>query len=289
MASPLDDVRALARALPPPDAQAAQRVRLRLHGEATSPFLTDLAAWLAAWPGGPEASRRGVRRAIACLYIASNEIVPGAPERARATLQRLSDGGGAVSAMARSLGAGVDLFDLGLERPAPDPLDRPAMTERECAATLAFGMEAVAKSPDLLILSDLTEGAHTNATLLTRLLAHPSEGGLPQRLQAFEGDALDALRQVGGRETAAIAGAILAARTQGVPVLLDGAAAQAAAAVCDALNPDALSHVRLACGSADDHLGGVPPLLIANGGGGGEGGLAALALVKLAGELTASA
>lgn len=284
MASPLDDIRALARTLPPPDAEAARRTRDRLHGEATSPLLIDLAVWLAAWPGGPDATRRGVRRAIACLYIASSETRPGAPERARATLERLTRGEGAVNALARSLGAGVELFDLGLERPAPDPVDRPAMTVRECAATLAFGMEALAKSPDLLVLSDLTEGSDATAALLTRLLCDSRDAALPDRLQTFEGDALDALRQVGGRETAAIVGALLAARVQGVPVLLDGAAAQAAAAVCDALNPDALSHVRLAAAPEGEHLAGAAPILVGPGGG-GEGGLAALGVVKLAGEL----
>src|SRR5690606_16867544 len=57
------------------------------------------------------------------------------------------------------------------------------------------------------------------------------------------GDPLELLRQLGGRETAALVGAILAAGTQRVPVLLDGYAACAAAAVVQALQPAGLAHV----------------------------------------------
>jgi nicotinate-nucleotide--dimethylbenzimidazole phosphoribosyltransferase len=59
-------------------------------------------------------------------------------------------------------------------------------------------------------------------------------------------DPLEALRRVGGREFAAIAGAILAARMQKIPVLIDGHAAFAAAAVLHAANPAALAHCLLA-------------------------------------------
>ena len=53
---------------------------------------------------------------------------------------------------------------------------------------------------------------------------------------------LDLLRQLGGREMAAQAGAILAARTQKTPVLLDSFGGCAAAAVLAALRPDAADH-----------------------------------------------
>jgi nicotinate-nucleotide--dimethylbenzimidazole phosphoribosyltransferase len=59
------------------------------------------------------------------------------------------------------------------------------------------------------------------------------------------------LRRVGGREFAAIAGAILAARIQHVPVIIDGFATTAAAAVLHAANPRALDHCVLAHLSAE--------------------------------------
>jgi nicotinate-nucleotide--dimethylbenzimidazole phosphoribosyltransferase len=56
---------------------------------------------------------------------------------------------------------------------------------------------------------------------------------------------------VGGREIAAIAGAILAARTQRIPVLLDGFVVCAAAAVLQALDDSALDHCMAAHVSAE--------------------------------------
>lgn len=282
MASPLDDIRALARDLPPPDVQAADDARRRLAAETTSDLLIDVAAWLAAWPGGPGLARRGVRRPILALYASSFEHIDDAPARTRTVLERLAAGGGAVGVLARALGAGVEVFDLGLERPAPDPARRPVMTERECAATAAFGMEALAKTPDVLILSDLTLGSEATAERLAAVLCG-EVARRPDHARDLDGDPLQALRRLGGRETAAMVGAILAARVQGVPVLLDGPAARAAATVCDALNPGALGHVRFASGEPG---GGMPPPMLRGGlGARGEEGLAALAVAKLAGDL----
>jgi nicotinate-nucleotide--dimethylbenzimidazole phosphoribosyltransferase len=275
MASPLDDIRALSRDLPAPDIDTSLAVRRRLEATGASPALIDRAAWLAAWPGAPGTQRRGVRRPILALYIAAFETTPDGPARARAQLEMLAAGGGVVGTLAKSLGAGVEVFDLGLERPAPDPRDRPVMTERECAATCAFGMEALAKGPDLLILSDLTEGSAAAAAGLEAALAGVADA-LPDHMRGWDGDPLQALRRLGGREIAAMVGAVLAARVQGAPVVLDGAAAFAAAAVCDALNPDATHHVRRVDVALDLNPGG-------------EAGLAALALVKLAADLSASA
>jgi nicotinate-nucleotide--dimethylbenzimidazole phosphoribosyltransferase len=56
------------------------------------------------------------------------------------------------------------------------------------------------------------------------------------------GDPIEVLRRLGGREIAAIAGAILAARLRRVPVVLDGYVVTAAAAVLHAANPAAIDH-----------------------------------------------
>ncbi|MBO6635960.1 MAG: nicotinate-nucleotide--dimethylbenzimidazole phosphoribosyltransferase, partial [Parvibaculum sp.] len=67
------------------------------------------------------------------------------------------------------------------------------------------------------------------------------------------GDPLEALRRVGSRELAAIAGAILAARYQRIPVLLDGFVSCAAAAVLWKLEPSALDHCLAAHASDAAH------------------------------------
>jgi nicotinate-nucleotide--dimethylbenzimidazole phosphoribosyltransferase len=55
-------------------------------------------------------------------------------------------------------------------------------------------------------------------------------------------DPLEVLRRVGGREIAAIAGAIMAARIERIPVVLDGYVVTAAAAILHALNPASIDH-----------------------------------------------
>ena len=64
-------------------------------------------------------------------------------------------------------------------------------------------------------------------------------------------DPLEVLRRLGGREFAAIAGTIIAARTQ-VAVVLEGFAATAAAAVLHRANPAALDHCLLAHVAANE-------------------------------------
>jgi nicotinate-nucleotide--dimethylbenzimidazole phosphoribosyltransferase len=55
-------------------------------------------------------------------------------------------------------------------------------------------------------------------------------------------DPLEVMRRLGGREIAAMAGAILAARMERIPVILDGYVVCAAAALLHALDRTALDH-----------------------------------------------
>ncbi len=97
------------------------------------------------------------------------------------------------------------------------------------------------------------------------------------------------MRQLGGRETAALAGAIVAARVQKVPVVLDGYAATAAGAVLQALRPDALDHCLVAEAAATPghrrllaRIGKPPFLDLGVERGAGLAGVAALALLRVA-------
>jgi nicotinate-nucleotide--dimethylbenzimidazole phosphoribosyltransferase len=64
-------------------------------------------------------------------------------------------------------------------------------------------------------------------------------------------DGFDLLRRLGGRELAAMVGAIMAARMAHVPVLLDGYACSAAAACLAAIDAHALDHCLVAHCSAE--------------------------------------
>ncbi len=294
-ASPFDDIKALIAGLS--EARLAGLVPDLAWGR-----LGRIAAWLSAWSAE---GRPRVLRPIIALYAGSYAESQTAALRGR--LELIAAGGATINALAQAAGAGLEAFDLAIERPVGDIVGHAAMSERECAATMAFGMEALAKQPDLLVLGEITlDGQASSAAIALALFGgepgdwtdHDGEAvrAAVKRLHAQAGPApgpLDILRHLGGRQTAAIAGAILAARNQGVPVLLDGYGAAAAAAVLHALDPHAISHVMAGDLTPEpgharmlQRLGLEPVVDLAMSTGEGCGAAAALALVKLACELS---
>jgi nicotinate-nucleotide--dimethylbenzimidazole phosphoribosyltransferase len=297
-ALPFDDIRALIADLP-------DRGEPKIEPSPRLGRLGELAAWLSGWRSGPGAPR--IHRPILALYAGSHQVAQhsrhaGNPDSVRARLEALAAGGAAVNGVAQAQGAGLEVFDLAIDRPAPDILEHPAMNERECAATMAFGMEALAKQPDLLLLGDISSGGRIAAAALALTLfggeaqewISGDEGLVTQaaeRARAHMGrstDPLEALRQLGGREIAALVGAIVAARAQSVPVILGGYGAAMAAAVLQRIDPRAVEHVL--AGDASGYRGlseemGLSPL-IDYGITAGEGlsALAALPILKLACE-----
>lgn len=298
---PLDDVRALLRDLPGPDEAARERTAERIRRPDEPPGalgrLGELAMWLAEWTGR---SPPLPTRPVIALYAGAHAVRPqDGLERRR--LEALAAGAAPVNAMAQRLGAGLDVFDLAVDRPVPDIVGQPAMTERACAATIAFGMEALAKSPDLLLVGEAGGGGDLSAAAIAHALFGGEAGdwtaegdsmvaAAAARAKAAGGnDPLDILRQLGGREIAAMTGAIVAARVQRTPVVLDGYQAAAAAAVLNALEPTALDHCLAAHASAGPghrrllERIGLPPLLnLELTIGEGVGATAALSLIQLA-------
>ena len=289
--SPFADIRQLA--VSPPAAGPAPA--LEQGGR-----LADIAAWLTAWTGkAPPA----VNRPVVALYAGARQGV-GPKGWARERLEAIAAGGATVSRLAGAQGAGLEAFDLAIDRPSPDLVTKPSMSEKEAAATMAFGIEALAKQPDLLIPGVIVaEPARTAAAVCLAMFGgeaadwsdepEPVAAAVARaREEGMGDDPLEVLRQLGGRETAAVAGAILAARVQKVPVLLDGYAACAAAAIVQALEPTAIdhcvaAHVSPAKGHAKvlDKLGKQPLLTLGVTDEEGVGGVSALALVKLACEV----
>ena len=102
-------------------------------------------------------------------------------------------------------------------------------------------------------------------------------------------DAFEALRRLGGREIAAMAGAILAARMMRIPVLLDGFIACASIAPLVARVPDFAAHCLAAHCSAEaghvrllGHFGLEPLLQLGMRLGEGSGAATAVPIVRAA-------
>jgi nicotinate-nucleotide--dimethylbenzimidazole phosphoribosyltransferase len=179
-------------------------------------------------------------------------------------VENFAAGGAAINQICIANDLGLKVFDLALEHPTADITEEPAMDERTCAATMAFGMEAIAGGTDLLCIGEMGIGNTTIAAAIALALfggtaedwvgpGTGSTGDLLQRKlaavrqavalhQAHLKDPLEVLRRLGGREIAAMAGAILAARMEKIPVIIDGFVASSAAAILYAANPEAIDH-----------------------------------------------
>jgi nicotinate-nucleotide--dimethylbenzimidazole phosphoribosyltransferase len=280
--------------LEPPDAAAAQAAHARQTRLTKPPGslgrLEELAIWLAAWQGRepPSLERVGV------LVFAGNHGVTArgvSAYPAAVTAQMVANfsaGGAAINQLCRIASAALTVMPLDLDRPTADFCIGPAMSEAECLDALQRGIAAVTDL-DLLAVGEMGIGNTTSAAALCAALhggqpaswAGPGTGldadGVARKAAVIEraldrhrgvvGDPLEVLRRRGGREIAAMAGAIFSARERGIPVLLDGMVAGAAAAILHALAPDALDHCRAAHRSAEPAHGrllerlGLRPLL----------------------------
>jgi nicotinate-nucleotide--dimethylbenzimidazole phosphoribosyltransferase len=162
---------------------------------------------------------------------------------------------------------------MDLDHATADFSAEPAMSEEECAKAFAYGMMAVETGLDLVCLGEMGIANTTSAAALCCALfggsaaewVGPGTGvvgeALARKIAVVDealalhrpalGDPFEAIRRLGGRELAAIAGAIIAARLAHVPVLLDGFAATAAASVLEVAMPGALDHCLVAHCSAE--------------------------------------
>jgi nicotinate-nucleotide--dimethylbenzimidazole phosphoribosyltransferase len=314
---PFDDIRGLLALMPPLDRDAVDQVRAR-DGQLTKPpgslgRLEEIVEWLAAVQ---HRARPTVNRPLVAVFAGNHGVVaqgvsPYPAEVTRQMLANFSAGGAAINQICSTFDIGLKVFDLALDIPTKDITVEPAMDEAACAATMAFGMEAIAGGADLLVLGEMGIGNTTIAAALYHALyggaaadwvgrgTGVDDAGLKRKVAAVEkavalhrahlGDPLELLRRLGGREIAAIAGAILAARTQGVPVVLDGYVVSAAAAVLHALDPSTLDHCMAGHVSTEgahravlERLGKKPIIDLGMRLGEGSGGALAVGVIKAA-------
>lgn len=315
--TPFDDIRALLVDLPGPD-EAAIAATARRESQLIKPpgslgRLEDITSWLAAWTGK---SPPQVTRPIIAIFasdhgVATRGVSAYPQEVTRQMIDAMAAGGAAISVLAQQVGAGLKVYDLAVGKPTPDITTADAMSEQECVATMAYGMEVLAEGTDLLVLGEVGIGNTSVAAALALGLfgGNPAQWTGPgtglegralaakqdvvaqavQRLDGQTDDALSVLARVGGREFAAIAGAILAARLQRIPVVLDGYMVCVAAAVLHRINPRALDHCLVGHVSKEpghrlllDLLGKKPVLDLGMALGEGTGAALAVQIIKSA-------
>jgi nicotinate-nucleotide--dimethylbenzimidazole phosphoribosyltransferase len=313
---PFDDFRALIKELPGPDTAALAAARAR-DSQLTKPpgalgRLEEIAMWLAAWTGRTPSVNRPLVAIFAGNHgVTKHGITPFPPDVTKQMVANFSAGGAAINQICVTHDLGLKVFDLALDYPTGDITCEAALSERDCAATMAFGMEAIAGGTDLLCIGEMGIGNTTIAAAINLALyggtaeewVGPGTGShgelLRKKIHAVEtavafhkdhlDDPLEVLRRLGGREIAAMAGAILAARMEKIPVLIDGYVATSAAAILKAANPSALDHCLIGHVSAEpghlraiEKLGKTPLLALGMRLGEGTGAALAAGIVKAA-------
>lgn len=281
--------------LPAPDASATAAARGR-QAQLTKPpgslaRLEEIALFFAGWQG---VERPVLERGRALIFagnhgVAVHGVSAFPPEVTAQMVANFAAGGAAINALAALARLEIRVLPIELDRPTADFTRAPAMTEGECLAALSIGAEAVEPGLHAIILGEMGIGNSTAAAALAARSfggaavdwVGPGTGldaeGIRRKTRVvadallFHADAphspFDTLRRLGGREIAAMAGAVLRARQLGIPVILDGFISCAAVAPLAAATPAIVDHCLAGHCSAEPGHGmllqklGLDPLL----------------------------
>ncbi len=237
--------------------------------------LEDMVAWLALWQGSaPPRLDRVEILVFAGNHGVTKQGVSAYPAEVTAQMvANFSAGGAAINQLARTAGAALRVIPLALDAPTADFTERPAMSESEFVAAVSAGGSAVSPGCDLICVGEMGIGNTTAAAALAAALfggggarwvgrgTGVDEAGLTRKRDVIDRglvrhrgalhEPLQIAAALGGRELAAILGAVLAARRLRVPVLLDGFVCTAAVAPLVRLRADALAHALAAHVSAE--------------------------------------
>lgn len=273
--------------------------------------LEDLAIWYAGWRGvkGPHVDRPQVIVFAGNHGVTAKGVSAFPAEVTAQMVINFEHGGAAINQLCKTFGAQMDVHALELDQPTADFTQSAAMSEAEVVAALAAGWASVDPSADVVVTGEMGIGNTTSAAALGAALfggtasdwtgrgTGVDDAGLDRKTQVVaEGLArhqgvtgLEALRCLGGRELAGMAGAIAAARHHRIPVILDGFICCAAAACLASAVPGALDHAVAGHLSAEgahgrmlDALGKDPLLSLGLRLGEGSGGALAIGVLQAA-------
>ncbi|WP_146346872.1 nicotinate-nucleotide--dimethylbenzimidazole phosphoribosyltransferase [Falsiphaeobacter marinintestinus] len=313
----LDLFRIQLSSAPGPDAGAVSLATER-NGQLTKPpaalgRLEDLAIWYAGWRGDakPRIASPQVIVFAGNHGVTAQGVSAFPAEVTEQMVLNFQHGGAAINQLAEQAGARMDVISLHLDRPTADFTKAPAMSAPEFLEALQTGWNAVDPEADLLVVGEMGIGNTTSAAAICTALyggdasdwvgrgTGVDDAGLANKARVVrEGvalhassaaDGLDILARLGGRELAAMAGAIAAARVLSIPVLLDGFICCAAAACLQKTSPGALDHALAGHQSAEqahkallDQMGKEPLLSLGLRLGEGSGAALAINILKSA-------
>ncbi|MEO1206064.1 MAG: nicotinate-nucleotide--dimethylbenzimidazole phosphoribosyltransferase [Pseudomonadota bacterium] len=240
--------------------------------------LEELAVFLAGWGQTPIP----VCEHATCVVFAGNHGVTRqgiSPYPASVTEQMVANfqsGGAAINAIAAANSIGLKVVPLSLDKPTDDISETSAMSTAETLEAMSAGADAVEDGVDILTVGEMGIGNSTVAAALSAAafggpaidwvgpgtgltadgVVHKAKivdqalaryrAATAASAQVSTGPGPSALAmycELGGRELAAIAGAVIAARLKRVPVILDGFISTAAIAPLYRSHPAIIDHV----------------------------------------------
>ncbi len=217
------------------------------------------------------------------------------------------NGGAGINVLAKHVGAEVVIVDMGVavdidsdkvinckvRKGTRNMCKEPALTREEAIQALEAGITVakneIAKGANLLATGDMGIGNTTPSTAILAVFSNVElelitgrgtgvdDDGLSRKQIAIAKalelhkpnpeDGLDVLAKVGGLEIAGLAGVILGAASERVPVVIDGFISTAAAIIAKSLNPLSVNYMIPSHGSEEPGHGlmlellGFTPLL----------------------------
>ena len=258
---PFDDIRALLDELPGLDVKAANV--LAAQSRQPTGRIAEIGRWMAGWQANASPN---IRRPVVALFAGSHAVATNLDDGFQINqiielVEEVQARSGPVAKACAQAELGLKVFELALELPVENFSVAATMAETDCAATIAYGMEATTDGCDLLVVRGIAAGGQASITAMTVALLGEDKALNEQRSPAeidIVGKAvathkshfqspLEVLRRLGGREAAAIAGAIVASRLQRVPVILDGSQAVCVALLLEGLCQGIADHCMVSC------------------------------------------
>jgi len=296
--------------------EAATKAAMARNGVLTKPpaalgRLEDIAIWYAGWRGqaAPKVTAPQVLVFAGNHGVVAQGVSAFPAEVTAQMVGNFAAGGAAINQLCAVAGASLEVIALDLDTPTQDFTTAPALSDEDLVKALQAGWNAVDPSADLLVTGEMGIGNTTSAAAIATALfggaaadwagrgTGVDDAGLARKAEVIEkgvalhavSSGLDVLRCLGGREIAAMAGAMVRARSLRIPVILDGFICTAAAACLYKINPVALDHCiaghlsdESAHGRLLEKLGKHPLLDLGLRLGEGSGGALAINIVKAA-------
>lgn len=310
------DLRAVLESDPGPDLAASQAVADRasrvLRPVGALRRLDEIASWLAAWQrkSTPAVEHPSVVVFVADHGVTEEGVSAYSSEVTASVFKALQEGVATAPALAQAVGAHFQVVDAGVGNPTANFADQPALDWMRFQECFELGRSAIRQlQTDLLVVGETGIGNTTSASAITACLlgcgaekctgrgSGADDETLQRKVSVVQTAVtrvgseppLEILRQVGGCELVAMAGAVMEARLRSIPVVLDGFVATAAVAPFELAHPGSIDHTIAGHLSPEpghalllDRLGKQPILDLQMRLGEGSGAIAALSIIRLA-------